>query len=115
MGETSQALADLSLAMTAAGMDCTDCVGSEAGLEALNTKAFDIVLIDTALPESGGLRSALSATGPSLVLGIVPPSGRKGKWVTGQHIVVLIALPWDLEELAAIACAAAKRISIRAA
>ncbi|MFN2238706.1 MAG: hypothetical protein ABR524_04885 [Thermoanaerobaculia bacterium] len=33
----------------------------------------------------------------------------------GHHVAVLIALPWDLEELGAIACVAAKRISIRAA
>jgi DNA-binding response OmpR family regulator len=115
MGETSQSLAALSHAMTGAGMICVNRVGSEAGVEALRSSAFDIVLIDTALPEKDGLGAALKAIGPKLVVGIVPRSGRKGEWVTGENIAVLIALPWDLDELAAIACTAATRISIRAA
>jgi len=115
MGETSHALADLSHAMTAAGMMCVDCVGCEAGVEALLTKTFDIILIDTALQERAGLSAALTTVGSTPVLGIVPRSGRKGDWVTGKSVAILIALSWDLEELAAIACAAAKRISIRAA
>lgn len=115
MGETSHALAELAHAMTAEGVICENCVGSEAGVEALLTRAFDIILIDTSLQEKAGLSDTLSTMGPIPILGIVPQSGRKGAWVTGDHVAILIALSWDLEELAAIACAAAKRISIRAA